>query len=808
MAAMTTTVKSPMSERQRNKTAILRVFNYYRVFLSFALLLLFIQVPGQEFVGTHAPGLFQMAILGYIGINTTISLLALVLHISIVARDTVSFTIVVFDVIILSLMLYASGGVASGMAHFLIFPVAFAGVLIHGRVSFVIAAVAVIGAFYSEFNLMMPAGGVDSQRIFNLGVLGAMLFAVNGFFQYLTVQLRRKEEQVTTLQRLSEMQALAEQRQSELDSTNKRLEILLDSAGDGVLGLDLTGRITFANPRACQLLALTRDDVIRRNIAEFAGVEDALDNPQTSFQASNVLHQLELGSRQSLDTSNWRRGNGEAFPADYSCKATTDARGDIDGAVVVFEDATARKEVEAEMYHLANFDRLTDLVNRGFFQATMDKALARSRRRGDDIAVMLLDLDHFKYVNDQYGHDTGDEMLKQVAGRIRQCIRSCDTASRLGGDEFAIMLVDFGSTENLALIARNLTDSVARPIEYNGRSVDVSTSVGIAVFDRPDLSGDDLMKCADTAMYVAKTDGRNTYRFFRQEMQEEAEHTQRIQVALQNAVNRSEFDIHYQPIVSLEDSGSIHHSEALLRWNPTDEDPISPDIFIPIAEETGKINEIGDWVLRNVLKQIRRWHQSTGTYVTVAVNVSTRQLTDDTFRRQLMRYLREENLPPHVIEIELTETGVLRHPDIVLAELTQLHDAGIMIAIDDFGTGHSSLDYLRSLPIDFVKIDKTFVHGIGKRVADQNIIKVIVAIARTMNIKVIAEGIETGEQLRFLKDCGCHLGQGFIFSRPVAASDLIGSPATQAEASQEEGTTRKQSANIIDVSVYRERSSA
>lgn len=761
-------------KRQKNTTAILRVFNYYRVLLSFALLLLFLQVPGQQFVGNSAPQLFQPTILIYIGINVLVSLLSLVLSGKIVSRKDFISSILVIDIIILTLLMFASGGIASGLGNFLIFPVAFAGVLARGRFSVAVAAIAVILAFYAECNLMLVHGNISGDHLFQVGLLGIALFAVNLLFQYLAVQLRRKEAEVTTLHRLNEMRLIAEEARLQLDTSNARLEVLLHSAGDGILGLDMDGAITFANPKAAELLRSPAETLVGENIDKFAFRDETTDNG-TRFHGYSLLHRLDQRSHSISESWSWARWDGERFTADYSCEATLDHNGTPNGAVVIFQDATPRREMEEKLNYLANFDSLTDLVNRGYFQSTLEQAVARCTRSGGNLAVLLLDLDHFKCINDQYGHDFGDELLKQVAARMNGCIRQGDTAARLGGDEFAIALLDFNSPENVGLVARNLVDEISKPYQIMGKQLNVSTSIGIALLHPAVATSSELMKNADIAMYVSKSEGRNTWRFFAPHMLAEAESIQRIQMALNNALEQDEFVMHYQPVVSMTDR-TVHHAEALIRWNPRGEDPISPDIFIPIAEETGKINEIGSWVLLHVFKQVAAWRDHYGQCPRVAINVSTKQLASSHFRELTRRYLAQYAIPPSAIDLELTETGVMDDPETVREELEALHDMGIHISVDDFGTGYSSLDYLRRLPIDQVKIDKSFTQRISESEHDREIIRVILAIARTLNLTVVAEGIETEEQLQFLLDNDCDFGQGLLFSAAldaVSMSDVI-----------------------------------
>lgn len=749
-------------KRLKNRVAVLRVFNYYRVGLSFALLLLFLQVPGQQLVGKENPEIFQLVILSYIGVNILVSFFALIARVEFVSKTTSMLTILVMDIIFLSLLMYSSGGVSSGLGNFLVFPVAYAGVLILGRISIFVAAIAVILALYCELNLFFMRGAEDYASFFKIGLLGGALFAVNILFQYVSRQLRRKEQEVTTLEQLNLMSKKVEEAQHDLEDSNARFELLLNSAGEAVLGLDLDGEITFANPKAHSLLEID-DSLVGASILEFLPDDSERNNERDgSQQDMNIVNYLQVNSRGEGETGQWRTSSGKEFIVEYTCESTS-SDGTSTGVVVVFQDITDRKEIEEQLNFLANFDSLTSLANRASFQSNLEKSLARSKRSGAQLAVMLLDLDHFKYVNDKYGHDIGDALLTEVSVRLKKCIRLGDSAARLGGDEFAILLLDFHTPDNVALVAKNIVEEVAKPYKLNGQYLNISTSIGISVFDQGEMTSGELIKSADTAMYESKHRGRNRFSFFQEEMQIKAEERQQLLMSLQQAIAKNEFKMLYQPIYSLYE-GTIVSSEALIRWRLDSGESIGPNVFIPLAEENGKIEEIGDWVLRSVFEQIDTWHSHLGIYPRVAINISSRQLRTDHFRKQIEMHLKSFGVPAEVLHLELLETGVMEDSERMLYELNLLHNLGIKLSIDDFGTGYSSIDYLRRLPIDIVKIDKTFVHGIGINKHDEEIVRVIIAMAHTMGIKVIAEGIENAEQKEFLISNGCDMGQGYLFS--------------------------------------------
>ena len=779
---------------KKNRLAVLRVYNYYRVGLSFALFLLFLQVEGQQLVGKFRPDLFQIIILAYLFFNIVQSFYTLLAKATVVDRIPFILAVLIIDIVMLSGLMYTSGGIVSGLGNFLVFPVAFSGVLLKERLSLLIPSVAAILALYCEMNLYLSAHS-NGAAFFKLGLLGGVFYCVNLLFQYVSRQLRKKEQEVVSLEQINELQKTAEKALKELNETNGRFRLFLNSAGEGVLVLDRDGVINYANPKACSLLEI--EDPVGKSMKDVID-EDLLREQSdiTALRGSGGLHEIRLDKGQggqhtkekdvisylfqhvrgsSIISPIWSTFRGRTFNVEYTWEETRDEQNDFSGVVIIFQDVSSRKETEDRLQYLANYDTLTGLSNRGFFQVEIEKAFARSKRNNGSMAIMLLDLDHFKFINDKYGHDIGDELLIEVARRIGKCIRKGDTAARLGGDEFAIMLLDFNSAENVEFVSRNILDEISNPFELNDHYLNVSTSIGVCLFDQKRESTAEMLKFADIAMYESKARGRNSYTLFEPDMQKNMEAKQRLVMALHQAIQRNEFKLNYQPIYSLTD-GSIVSSEALIRWKLDTGESIGPDTFIPIAEKNGRIDDIGDWVLRTVFEQISMWYEKLDIYPRVAINVSARQLRTDHFREQLEKLLKSYSIPAEVIHLELLETGVMEDAERSLYELSQLHKLGIRLAIDDFGTGYSSLDFLRRLPIDVIKVDKSFVHGIGVNKYDEEIVRVIIAMAQTMGIKAVAEGVESNDQLEFLKSCGCHMAQGYLFSRekdPFEFTDLL-----------------------------------
>jgi len=574
--------------------------------------------------------------------------------------------------------------------------------------------------------------------------------------------------------------ALDEHRRIAEDST-ARLHILLNSVSDGILGIDLDGTITFANPKALELLAIDTENTSCKLqnflVPNNQGTTNSQDYSDSNQELIGLLsskfynaNRLECASLKG--SGDWQSLAGSRFHSDYSYDVTRDFSGDIYGAVLTFKDTTKEKETEEKLLHLANFDYLTNIPNRSYFHDTLKKSIARVKRYNTTLAVMFLDIDHFKFINDQYGHDIGDLLLQNISQKISHALREDDIVSRMGGDEFAIILQDLPLKINAVNVAQKILDSVSEPLELNSTKVQVSTSIGIAFFDSDSMSMDDLLKAADTAMYEAKSKGRNNFQFFAHEMQVKAERNQRIQMLLSKAITNNELTILYQPKISLLQKKMVG-CEALIRWYPEGDDMISPDIFIPIAEQTGQIIELGNWILSQVCQQISHW-QTLPFFegMVTAINVSVRQLGTSEFREKLVEAMQIYAIEPEHVEIEVTETATFDDLNFFFSELEKIHALGVKISIDDFGTGHSSLDYLRKMPVDIIKIDRSFIKDIGKDEQDEELIRTILAISKTMSIQVIAEGAETVEQLIFLDENHVDKIQGYYFSKPIQAQAI------------------------------------
>jgi len=433
--------------------------------------------------------------------------------------------------------------------------------------------------------------------------------------------------------------------------------------------------------------------------------------------------------------------------------------------------AIERKRTEDYISHMAHHDALTGLANRAMLQTRLQQALSSARRRGDQLAVMFIDLDDFKAINDTLGHHVGDHLLKTVSERLKHCLREGDEVARLGGDEFVIVLPSLPHADEAATVARKVLEVLDQPFAADDHEFQVGASIGISVYPTDGDTVEQLMKAADTAMYHAKEQGRGNYKFFTQRLNEAIQHRVRTERQLRHALSRGELALYYQPQIDLQ-NGRMVGAEALLRWSQTERGMISPEEFIPIAEDTGMILPIGEWSLREACRQLADWHQAGHTELSVAVNLSARQMCEGGIFDDVAAILEEAGLPPQALNLEITESILMRPSDSNLSLLRQFGDLGIHLSVDDFGTGYSNLAFLQEFPIHALKIDRSFVRGIGKDRNNMAITDTIIAMAKALNLDVIAEGVETEEQATFLREHGCGSAQGFYFGKPMVADML------------------------------------
>ncbi len=454
-----------------------------------------------------------------------------------------------------------------------------------------------------------------------------------------------------------------------------------------------------------------------------------------------------------------------------------DAKGTTAGAMAVAVDTSERQRAREEAQYLATHDALTGLPNRFLFRDRLRQAVTQAARTGRAVGVLHLGLDRFKTINQSLGHSSGDDLLRELALRLKECLYSEDTVARLGGDEFAVLLPNLNQPENMTVVTRKLLEAAAAPSQVEGTEVFTTASLGVALFPHDGESAEELLRNAETAMLRAKEEGGGHGRFYTQDMNALARERFTLETDLRHALERDELTLHYQPQLDLK-SGRIVGVEALVRWRHKNERLIPPTHFIPLAESTGLIAPIGDWVLRTAAAQAMAWRAAGLPPTRVAVNLSPRQFEAPDLVEKVTGILDGTGLPPDHLDLEITESTLMRHPEAAAAVLRRLRALGIRIALDDFGTGHSSLSYLKRFPVDALKIDRSFVNDIGGDAQEAALASAIVALGRSLRLRVVAEGVETAEQMAFLRAQRCHEVQGFFFSPPVPAEEcavLLGS---------------------------------
>jgi diguanylate cyclase (GGDEF)-like protein/PAS domain S-box-containing protein len=550
---------------------------------------------------------------------------------------------------------------------------------------------------------------------------------------------------------------------AELKSTNERLQSMVQSAPLAIYTCDVNNLVTSWNPAAQRMFGWTAEEAIGQRV---------LFIPQDKEQEyENVVARLKSG--ESLDQIELvrQRRDGSVIHISLSTAQLFTADGQPYAYLFLVADITERKLAEQQIQFQAFHDALTGLPNRLLLQDRFEQAKAQASRTNWRVMLLFLDLDNFKSINDTLGHDSGDAFLKQIAFRLSACMRETDTISRLGGDEFLILLPDLTQAEDTAPILAKLMEQMQMPFYADGHEISTSVSMGVTIFPEDGTSFESLLKKADMAMYKAKSDGRNTYRFFDDAMDVEAVEHQFIRNGLRRALERNEFVLHYQPQIDLA-SGVVLGVEALIRWNHPQLGMVSPARFIPVSEESGLIVPIGDWVLREACRQAMAWQRAGLPEITMAVNLSAVQFKRDSVEQSVIHALEETRLNPALLELELTESILIQNAEGVLDCVKRLKLLGVKLSIDDFGTGYSSLSYLKRFDIDKLKIDQSFVRDLGSDPDDAAIVRAIIQMARSLNLRTIAEGVETADMLHLLHIFGCDEAQGYHFARPMAADEL------------------------------------
>lgn len=584
----------------------------------------------------------------------------------------------------------------------------------------------------------------------------------------------RVEERTETLTRINSVLQMEIAERQRIEAALERLqhyhELILQAVGEGILGLDITGRITFVNSAAVRMVGYTADELLGQTpqlllshttTPAAAGTADTPDH-------STIYAALQYGStQQSANETFWRK-DGSSFPVEYTSTPMLN-HGESEGTVILFRDITERKAAEARLCHQALHDILTGLPNRTRFLDILEQAMIRAERDAHYcFAVLFLDLDNFKVVNDSLGHLAGDQLLITIARRLRTCLPPESTLARFSGDEFTILLGRITDITEVVALAKTIQQVLNVPVQVNNYKINTSVSIGVTFSSTAYTHPADLLRDADAALHQAKAQGRDCYVIFDKAMRMQALERLYTENDLRHAIEHAELYLHYQPILHLP-TGQIAGFEALVRWQHPQRGTISPVEFIPIAEETGLIVPLGWWVLRAACRQMHTWQQQFPACQSLVINVnlSVQSVIHRNVVPSIRAILEETELDPQFLHLEITENVMMDHADTTIATLRQLSDMGIRLCIDDFGIGFSSLRYLHRFPIHILKIDRAFVSTLRENAESRAITQSIVSLSHTLGKEVVAEGIETTDQLAALRELKCEYGQGYLFSRPV-----------------------------------------
>ncbi|MBT9520459.1 MAG: EAL domain-containing protein [Dechloromonas sp.] len=549
----------------------------------------------------------------------------------------------------------------------------------------------------------------------------------------------------------------------------ERAQVTLNSIGDAVLTTNLPGNVTYLNQVAEMMTGWSCQNAIGRPLSEVFGIVDGTTREVAPNPAQRAISENRTVGL-AADSILLRRDGFESAIED-SAAPIHNRDGQVAGAVIVFHDVSESRAMALKMAHLAQHDFLTGLPNRVLLTERLSRAIGQARRHSKRVALMYIDLDYFKHINDSLGHAVGDLLLQMVADRLKLCIRDTDTVCRQGGDEFVILLTEIEHAPDAAPVAEKILAAFTEPCLICGNELHVTLSIGISIYPDDGQDADEVMKNADTAMYHAKANGRNNYQFFTAEMNTLAVRRLFIEGNLRRALKQGEFQLYYQPKIDLA-SGLMIGSEALIRWQDPEHGLIYPNQFVPIAEESGLIVPIGSWVMREACRQVCAWQDSGLLAVPVSVNISAVEFRHKNFLEGVATILKETGMLPSFLELELTESILMHDAESSASVLESLKAMGMQLAIDDFGTGYSSLSYLKRFPINTLKIDQSFVQDIDIDVDDASIVKAMIGMGKSLKQRVIAEGVETESQLAFLRKLQCDEGQGFLFGHPLPADQF------------------------------------
>lgn len=562
--------------------------------------------------------------------------------------------------------------------------------------------------------------------------------------------------------------------------TDALRQSMINSMPFSIIALDAQGEILAVNPATETMLGYSRQEMVGQNVVELihqpqevaSYARELSQNLDTAIAADHSVITARA-ERGMADEHEWtyRRRDGDELPVHVSVVRLQDDTGEVAGFLSVAYDITERKQSQEYILHMAQHDALTGLPNRTLLMDRLDMAILQAQRRCNHVGVLMMDLDYFKRVNDTLGHHIGDQLLLQLGKRMKSSLRESDTLARLGGDEFVIVVPDLRAREQLDKVAENVIREVSRPLDVQGHELFITPSLGGSMYPEGGQNANELLKNADTAMYAAKNAGRSTHKWFSHRMMEQNQEKLLLTTALASALDNDQFSIDYQPEIDTT-SGHMVGVEALLRWHHPSQGAISPSRFISLAEEAGMILPIGDWVLRTACCEIAQLNQTLDTPLKLAVNVSPRQLQDDGWLACIQSALNVSGLPAECLELEITEGMLVTRPEESTRKLQALRRLGARVVVDDFGTGYSSLSYLTRFPIDKLKIDRSFVRDLAVDAKDAAVVDAIIAMAHSLSISVIAEGVETRQQWQYLYERGCEELQGFYFSKGIPVADL------------------------------------
>ncbi len=551
--------------------------------------------------------------------------------------------------------------------------------------------------------------------------------------------------------------------QTRLHEREQLLRKIIETEPECVKLVDVDGNILEINPAGLAMLqSLDPSEVIGQSIVDFVG-------PEFKSRLQVVMRRVISGEPAMLEMEvigikgRTRRVESHAAPL-YG------PDGRVSSLLMVTRDISDRADAESQVHYLAHYDLLTGLPNRALFRDRLLQAMAQAKRTSTLAAVMFLDIDHFKDINDSLGHAIGDQLLKEIAQRIRACVRETDTVARFGGDEFGLIQTNLNTVEGAADLADRVIASIGNTFIIEGHEIHTAASIGVTIYPFDDHNAEDILKNADMAMYKAKREGRGRYQFYIAELNKIIQQRTAIERDLRTALQKDQLRLHYQPQLDLI-TGQVVGVEALLRWQHPERGDISPVEFIPVAESTGLIMPIGEWVLRTACQQARAWQDAGLQPVRVAINLSAVQFRHKNLHETITQALTDSRLDPRWLEVELTESLIMKDVRTTIETLQNLHELGVQISIDDFGTGYSSLSYLTRFPINKIKLDKSFVRDVDKK-DGAAIAHTVITLGHSLNMKVMAEGVETVEQLRFLREHGCNEVQGYYFGRPMPASAI------------------------------------